>query len=119
ASLETCLPGLYPAFLTPLTPDGKVSEPAVEQLIEHLLQAGMDGTYVGGSTGEGLLMDLQQREILVDRLARSMPDTKRLIVHVGAADVRDASRLAQHAARAGAKAVSSLPPKGDPGTVEA
>jgi N-acetylneuraminate lyase len=119
AALETSLPGLYPAFLTPLTSDGKVSEPAVEQLIEHLLQAGMDGTYVGGSTGEGLLMDLQQREILVDRLARSMPDTKRLIVHVGAADVKDASRLAQHAAKAGAKAVSSLPPKGDPATVEA
>src|SRR5437867_2335442 len=76
ASLETRLPGLYPAFLTPLTPDGKVSEPAVEQLIEHLLRAGMDGAYVGGSTGEGMLMDLRQREILVDSLARSMPGTK-------------------------------------------
>jgi len=119
ASLETYLPGLYPAFLTPLTPEGKVSEPAVEQLIEYLLQAGMDGTYVGGSTGEGLLMDLQQREILVDRLARSMPGSKRLIVHVGAADVNDAIRLAQHAAKAGAKAVSSLPPKGDQAMVQA
>ena len=117
--LETGLPGLYPAFLTPLTPDGKVSEPEVERLIEFLLQAGMDGTYVGGSTGEGLLMDLQQREILVDRLARSMPADKRLIVHVGAAEVKDAIRLAQHAAKAGAKAVSSLPPQGDQEMVQA
>jgi len=119
ASAETCLTGLYPAFPTPLMQDGKVSAPVVERLIEHLLQSGMDGTYVGGSTGEGLLMDLQQREFLVERLVQSMPRDKRLIVHVGTPKVRDALRLAHHAAKAGAKAVSSLPPKGDPAAVQA
>jgi N-acetylneuraminate lyase len=42
-----------------------------------------------------------------------MPAGKKLIVHVGAHDLRAAVDLAQHAGRCGACAISSLPPAGD------
>ena len=58
-------------------------------------------------------MSLPDREALVNCLMSHMPKDKKLLVHVGAARVEDAIRLAEHAAKAGAHAVSSLPPKAE------
>jgi N-acetylneuraminate lyase len=107
------LGGMYFAFVTPLDEQGRFVESVAERMLGHLLDTGMDGTYAGGSTGEGPLMSVDQRMRLVDCIAKNMPKEKKLIVHVGAAAVEDAIRLANHAADAGAAAVSSLPPAGE------
>jgi N-acetylneuraminate lyase len=56
-------------------------------------------------------MSLIDREAVVDCLMSHLPQDRKLLVHVGAARVEDAIRLAVHAAKAGAHAVSSLPPQ--------
>jgi N-acetylneuraminate lyase len=106
------LSGIYPAIITPLTSDGELSADVLVKLLGRLVAAGVDGVYAGGSTGEGMRMSLASREALVDCLMSNLPRDKRLLVHVGAARVEDAIRLAAHAAKAGAHAVSSLPPQG-------
>ncbi|QNI37641.1 dihydrodipicolinate synthase family protein [Edaphobacter albus] len=111
------LRGIYPAFLTPLTSDRKFNPAVAERMIDHLLQSGIHGTYVAGTTGEGLLLPAEERRLLVETLAHSLPKDKKLIVHVGASQKQDAFKLAEHAARHGAHAISSLPPKGDSSTV--
>jgi len=83
----------------------------------HLLRQGLYGVYVAGTTGEGMRLSLETRRVLVEELIAALPPDKRLLVHVGTPDVRDAIQLAEHAARAGAHAVSSLPPGGDAGVV--
>jgi N-acetylneuraminate lyase len=110
---ETALDGIYPAIVTPLTSDGKLGAEVLARLLGRLLAAGVDGVYASGSTGEGLRMSLPDREALVNCLMSHMPKDKKLLVHVGAARVEDAIRLAEHAAKAGAHAVSSLPPKAE------
>ena len=105
--------GIYPAFLTPLDENRNFVPRMAERLFAYLLAAGVDGTYVAGSTGEGLLLPVETRKALVETLMPMLPEGKKLIVHVGAQKVETAVELAQHAARKGAQAVSSLPPKGD------
>jgi N-acetylneuraminate lyase len=105
--------GIYPAFLTPLDDNRRFVPKVAEALLQHLLSAGVDGTYVAGSTGEGVRLPLQERKLLVETLMPALPEGKKIIVHVGAKRVEDAIALAQHAAEQGAHAVSSLPSLGD------
>ncbi|HOJ20709.1 MAG TPA: dihydrodipicolinate synthase family protein, partial [Armatimonadota bacterium] len=106
----TDLGGVFPALLTPFDRQGQLNEPMVEALIHHLLEAGVDGFYVGGSTGEGLLMSPQERRRLTTAAVRAANGKAKVIVHVGANATDDAVDLARHAAEAGADAVSTLPP---------
>lgn len=106
------LAGLYPAFLTPLDRDHQINEQVATSMLHALLATGMDGVYVAGSTGEGMRLPVATRERLVEAVHAAMPARKRLLVHVGAPDPQDAFRLAEHAARLGAHAISSLPPAG-------
>jgi N-acetylneuraminate lyase len=107
------LSGIYPAFLTPLDRNLRLVPSTAEKLLHHLMDTGVDGTYIAGSTGEGLKLSLEQRRLLTETIARVLPDGKKLIVHVGTPSVSDALALADHAARNGAHAISSLPPAGD------
>lgn len=111
--MSTDLSGIFPAFLTPLDDSRRVVPAVAEALLVHLLSTGVDGVYAAGSTGEGMKLPPSERELLVETLARVLPQDKKLIVHVGASELKEAIRLAHHAAKHGAFAVSSLPPTGD------
>jgi N-acetylneuraminate lyase len=108
---DASLGGIYPAIVTPLTSGAELATEVLARLLARLLDAGVDGVYAAGSTGEGMRMSLTTREAVVDCLMSHLPQGKKLLVHVGAARVEDAIRLAVHAAKAGAHAISSLPPK--------
>jgi N-acetylneuraminate lyase len=110
---DTALGGIYPAIVTPLKSDGKLATDVLARLLARLLDAGVNGVYAAGSTGEGMRMSLTDREAAVDCLMSHLPQDKKLLVHVGAPRVEDAIRLAVHAAKAGAHAVSSLPPRAE------
>ncbi len=102
--------GMYAALLTPLSHEGVFNAPMAQELLLHLCSQGLDGAYVAGTTGEGMRLPLETRRQLVASLMEVLPEGKRLFVHVGTPDVRDAIRLAEHAATQGAHAISSLPP---------
>ncbi|MFO7272080.1 dihydrodipicolinate synthase family protein [Sphaerobacter thermophilus] len=58
-------PGVYAAMATPLTPDGKVDRDGVGRLVNALLDAGIDGLSILGSTGEcNGLTRAQRQEVL-------------------------------------------------------
>lgn len=107
----TALAGILPALITPLDEHGHVSRGALDQLLPRLLDAGVQGTYVCGTTGEGLLMSVAMRREVVDA-AVAHSAGRSVVVHVGASAFDDVKALARHAARAGATAISSLPPSG-------
>ena len=39
--------GLYPALVTPYDRNGKVDDKKAQKLVEHLLDCGVDGFYIG------------------------------------------------------------------------
>lgn len=102
--------GIWPALVTPLSEDGSVNASAAESLIGALLAAGAGGLYVCGGTGEGVLLppDARRRmaEVAIGIVSGQVP----VMVHVGTADTPTAVGLARHAAKAGADAVSAVPP---------
>jgi N-acetylneuraminate lyase len=102
--------GILPATVTPLDKDGRFAPAVFERLLERLYGAGVHGVYVCGTTGEGMLMPPAQRQRIVETAVASTPRGRHVVVHVGAASVEDALALSSHAAKAGAQAISSLPP---------
>ena len=82
------------------------------RLLERLYDAGSHGVYVSGNTGEGLSQPVSERETVIEAAIRNSPKDKLVVAHVGAHRTSDSIRLAKFAAKAGAAAVSSLPPFG-------
>lgn len=101
---------ILPALVTPLLPDGSLDVTSAERLIDHLYQTGVGGLYVTGSTGEGIYLDFEIRKKLVELTVRMSEGRGVVMVHVGAVQASAAFELAKHAAKAGADAVSSIPP---------
>jgi len=104
--------GILPALATPLDESGAFIPAAFEKLLERVYGADIDGVYVCGSTGEGLLQPVEQRKLVTEMAVRNSPRGKQVIVHTGAHRTADAIELTRHAAAVGAAAVSSLPPLG-------
>lgn len=104
--------GILPALMTPITSTGAVDTTAIERLVSRLYEAGVDGLYVCGQTGEGLQQSIAMRKVALEAALASSPRDKHVIAHVGSACVADAIELARHASAKGVRAVSSLPPGG-------
>lgn len=102
--------GIIPAVITPLTAEGKFSEKAMRKLINYLIDGGVHGLFVVGTTGEfyGLSPE-EKREIL----AVTMDETKgRVPVYAGTNGIttRESVMLTQMAEECGVDAVSVLTP---------
>lgn len=104
------LQGILPALITPLNDDGALNVRSLEKLLARLYAADVHGVYLCGSTGEGMLQTAAQRQRLTEVAVANSPPGKQIIVHVGANTTAEAIELSRHAARAGAHAISSLPP---------
>jgi N-acetylneuraminate lyase len=102
--------GILPAAVTPVDDEGRFEPAVFEQLLARLYDAGVHGVYLCGSTGEGMLQSRGQRQAVVESAMACTPRDRHVVVHVGAASLAEAVALSSHAAKAGAHAVSSLPP---------
>ena len=102
-------PVLIVAAVTPLTPDGdSLDEGAIAPYVEFLESHGADGVFACGTTGEGVLLSLEERRRVASTYRAAVHGT--LIVHAGAQNTRDTSALAAHAAEVGADAVAVIAP---------
>ncbi|MEO8127349.1 MAG: dihydrodipicolinate synthase family protein [Bryobacteraceae bacterium] len=106
------LTGILPALVTPLDADGALMRTSFEKLLERVFDAGASGVYVCGQTGEGLHLPLAVRKDAAEVACSVSPAGRNVVVHVGAHNPADALELAAHAKKAGAHAISSLPPLG-------
>jgi len=102
--------GAYSAMITPFTKDDKVNEAAIEQLVEYGLKNGLTGFYLTGSTGEGLLMSVEERKQVYRRAAAAAKGRCKLIAHVGATSTDESVALAKAAADIGVDWLSSVAP---------
>ena len=112
ADLKTSLRGgVVPAMSTPLDSNGmRVRVETLPALIDFLIGAGVSGLFVGGSTGEGITLDYEERIRLhansIDAIDRRVP----ALIHVGAANTTNSVRLARHAETIGADAIVAVTP---------
>ena len=103
--------GIKSALVSCVDEDGKVFEDSMRKLMDWHAAAGMNGFYICGGTGEGPVLQKETRkeiaEIAVDEGKKL---GVQIIDHVGAIDLKTAAELAEHAAKIGCDAISSVPP---------
>lgn len=59
--------GVIPPVVTPLTPDRQLNVPSLERSIDRMIEAGVDGLFLLGSSGEVVFStDERRREILTE-----------------------------------------------------
>lgn len=112
AQLKTVLSdGVSPAMATPLVPGTyDVDLAVVPALVDFLIDAGVSGLFVGGTTGEGILLDDDQRAALHAAAVSAADNRLPVLVHVGAQRTDTAAALARHAAEIGADAIVCVTP---------
>lgn len=114
--------GIFPAIITPMTAQGGLNEEAFRQVMEFNIQAGVQGFWVAGGTGESILLDDAENRRIAEIAADQSQGRIANIMHVGAPTTTRAARLAEHAAKAGVEAICCVPPffytQSDSGVVE-
>jgi 4-hydroxy-tetrahydrodipicolinate synthase len=98
---------LLAAVTTPFGADGELQLDAFEAHVRWLEEAGLDGLFVAGTTGEGVLLADDEVEALATR-ASAVP--LRVIVQVGRPSTRATLALARRALAAGADGVAAYVP---------
>lgn len=102
--------GIMPALVTPLDNNGNINKKALGELIDWQLSCGVSGFYICGSTGEGLLLEPKQRMDMLEYTLEAVNGRASVIDHIGDVDLKSTIELAKHAEKAGAAAISSIPP---------
>ncbi len=102
--------GVIPALVTPLNEDESINVPVLSDLIEFLITKKADGFYIGGATGEGLVVKTEQRMILAEESIKAINKRAPAIVQIAAMDFNDAITLAKQAEKCGADCISATPP---------
>lgn len=102
--------GVMPALVTPLTDEGKLNREVLEKLINDLIDQGADGFYIGGATGEGIILDVDVHKELTTESIKIVNHRVPCIVHIARMNYNEMVDLAKHAEAAGADAISAIPP---------
>ena len=71
------------ALNTPFQPDGSVDLKAVRAVVNYFYNKGIRQMYVCGSTGEGFLLDTQERMAVTETVVEEAAGRMNIIVHVG------------------------------------
>lgn len=102
--------GIFPALVTPFDSNGKCDPVRMQRLVEKLSKSGVNGFYVGGSTGESYLLSMDEREYMLEAAKEACPSTLKIIANIGMLATLHSIRLARHAEKLGVSAISSVPP---------
>ncbi len=96
---------------TPLQADGyTVNTAVVPSLADFLIAAGVKGLFVGGTTGEGVLLTPGERLRLHEATMAAANGRVPVLLHVGTNRLDTAISLARHAAEVGAAAMVAVTP---------
>jgi dihydrodipicolinate synthase/N-acetylneuraminate lyase len=105
------LKGALAAAVTPLRNEGEaLDDSAFAPYVEYLTAGVLDGIFVLGTTGEGILLRLEERRRAAELFVRSAGDGFQVAVHCGAQSTAETVALAAHASEIGADAVAVIGP---------
>lgn len=106
----TNLEGIFSALLTPFKDDETIDRAAIGPFVDFQVQQKIQGTYVGGSSGEAMLQSFQERSNALEWTADAAAGRLALIAHVGAIATADTIELAKVAGKNGYRAISAITP---------
>jgi dihydrodipicolinate synthase/N-acetylneuraminate lyase len=103
--------GALAAALTPLRNDGAaLDEDAFGPYLDFLAAGGLDGILALGTTGEGILLSVDERKRATELFLAAAGGRLQVAAHCGAQTTADTIALVEHAALAGVEAVAVIGP---------
>ncbi|GMW02369.1 MAG: 4-hydroxy-tetrahydrodipicolinate synthase [Candidatus Hydrogenedentota bacterium] len=103
--------GIIPAMVTPFTKGGKqVDYEKAAGVAQHLAKKKVQGLFIAGTTGEGMLMSVAERKKLLETVIAAVGKHLKVIAHTGNFDTPSTIELTEHAAQAGAAAAGVVVP---------
>lgn len=102
--------GVVVPILTPMKPDGALDVEALPALVNFLLERRVAGLFVGGSTGEGPLLNTGERKALCEATVAAVAGRCPVIAQTGAITTAESIELTLHARSAGASAAALIAP---------
>jgi 4-hydroxy-tetrahydrodipicolinate synthase len=102
--------GIVPPLVTPLRDSNELDKEGLERLIEHVIEGGVQGIFILGTTGEMSRLSHELKDEMIHATCKIVG--KRIPVLVGITDtsIHETLRLEQIASDAGAEAVVLAPP---------
>jgi 4-hydroxy-tetrahydrodipicolinate synthase len=108
--MKTPLTGIIPPMVTPLRDRDELDVAGLERLVGRMLDGGVNGLFVLGTTGEGPSLSYRLRRELVERVCRQVKNRVPVLVGITDTAFVESINVARHAADAGADAVVAAPP---------
>lgn len=102
--------GIIPAFYACYDNEGNISVEGVQKLTQHLLDKGVKGVYVGGSSGECIYQSVAERKLVLENVMKIAKGKMTVIAHIACNNTRDSQELAAHAESLGVDAIAAIPP---------
>ena len=102
--------GIFPAFYACYDEAGNISPAAVRELTRWFIEKGVQGVYVGGSSGECIYQSKEERKVVLENVMAEARGKLTVIAHVACNNTRDSQELAAHAESLGVDAIASIPP---------
>jgi len=104
------LEGLFAATYNPFACKGDLNLSAIEPMVNDLIELGIDGMYVCGSTGEGMSLSTEERKAVAGGYVQAVADRVPAVVQVGHNSLAESRVLALHAQAIGVEAISATCP---------
>ncbi|RIH63065.1 N-acetylneuraminate lyase [Mariniphaga sediminis] len=102
--------GLIAPVFTPMKENADINTVEIPGYADFLISNGLNGVFVNGSSGEGMLLTTDERKMITEAWAPFASENFKFIVHVGSTSYRQAQELALHARDCGAWAISCMGP---------
>ena len=102
--------GIIPAFYACYNADGSVNATAVRELTRYYIEKGVQGLYVGGSSGECIYQSKEERKLVLENVMAEAKGKLTIIAHIACNNTADSQELAAHAESLGVDAIASIPP---------
>ncbi|MBD8488588.1 dihydrodipicolinate synthase family protein [Echinicola sp. CAU 1574] len=102
--------GIVPPMITPLKDETNLDIPGLERLINHIIEGGVHGLFILGTTGESTSLSYALRHELVARTCEIVDGRVPVLVGITDTAAIESLRLADTAEKKGASAVVAAPP---------
>ena len=102
--------GIIPAFYACYDAEGNINPVAVRELTRWFIEKGVQGLYVGGSSGECIYQSKEERKLVLENVMAEAKGKITVIAHIACNNTADSQELAAHAESVGVDAIAAIPP---------
>ncbi len=102
--------GIIPAFYACYDDNGAVSIERTKALAQWFVEQGVQGLYVGGSSGECIYQGKEERKAVLEAVMEVVKGKLTVIAHIACNNTADSMELASHAESLGVDAIAAIPP---------